>query len=423
MRTLHLALICLPILILTHAGCSDTTEPTETAEEGAAIFDGGIDPANETFVLKRLEQPFPGREPVRIELLGSNLQVGEGTVSLDVAVRNADHRRLFAPGVVWVSDFTPPTITVTNADVIRDSTVSPDSVTADPAYGFDYTTLLGGDEVLDPGETSGAKTWVFGNRDLVSFSFAARARFALMAEYPRISGILFEDRNRNGVRDPDEGPFLAGVIHLRRPNGQTETAWPGQNGRYGFPAREPGLYELTFESLVDCLICVTTPNPLQVVLPPGPGSIPMSFPHADFGAVCGPCWDPVRPVVMTYRPPVPVTKRAPYGLVEARQEGDLLILHVGYGGCQREHPITLYAGRPFAESNPVQTWMLLVHDDLGELCRGWFERTLVFDLGPIRAAHIEDYGAPGPVMLVFRDYDGQEQVFWLYLQSKDKNEG
>jgi hypothetical protein len=65
------------------------------------------------------------------------------------------------------------------------------------------------------------------------------------------------------------------------------------------------------------------------------------------------------------------------------------------------------------ESLPVQTWMLLAHDGRDELCAAYFEKTLVFNLGPIQEAYIEDYGAPGMVQIRFRDFDGDETEFLL----------
>jgi len=65
------------------------------------------------------------------------------------------------------------------------------------------------------------------------------------------------------------------------------------------------------------------------------------------------------------------------------------------------------------ESLPVQTWMLLAHNDRDEACRAYFEKTLFFDVGPIQEAHIEDYGAPGIVRIRFQDFEGGETEFLL----------
>ena len=64
--------------------------------------------------------------------------------------------------------------------------------------------------------------------------------------------------------------------------------------------------------------------------------------------------------------------------------------------------LVLWASGDFRESDPVQTWMLLAHDDLDDPCEALIERSVVFDLDPIRQAHIDAYGRPGVVVLHFR---------------------
>ncbi len=159
------------------------------------------------------------------------------------------------------------------------------------------------------------------------------------------------------------------------------------------------------------VVCVTTPNPLEVLIPTGPGGEPLRFEHADFGVALGPCVAPRVPLLtMTDRQPEDI-EQDPYALMGARLDADILTLRVGISGCSPDHPFTLYASRHFMESNPVQTWALLAHDDRGELCDAWFERTLQFDLSPLRAEHIRAYGAPGVVLVRFRDFQGTETRF------------
>ena len=132
--------------------------------------------------------------------------------------------------------------------------------------------------------------------------------------------------------------------------------------------------------------------------------------------MCGLCTEPVALVLLTNANPADIEQDL-YTLTNAWLEGDILSLQVGYAGCQPEHPFILYAGRDFQESNPVQTWMLLAYDDLGEACFCqlgafcYFEKILQFDLDPIRKAHIEDYGAAGVVRLLLRGFRGNQQAF------------
>ena len=57
------------------------------------------------------------------------------------------------------------------------------------------------------------------------------------------------------------------------------------------------------------------------------------------------------------------------------------------------------------ESFPPQARIILVHDDLGEVCRAAFQKSLVFDLWPLA----EMLGGPdaGTLILNFVDFFGE----------------
>ena len=160
-------------------------------------------------------------------------------------------------------------------------------------WGFDYGRMLGPDELLGPGEVSEALRWRFYDPGLESFSFAVEADLALEPPPAVISGGVFEDLNQNGIRERNEGPWPYGFLHLTHPDGKQEGAYCDESGSFRFLVAEPGLYRLELESLIDCIVCFTTPNPLEVLLPPGPDGHPESFEMAVFGAICGPC-DPAQ---------------------------------------------------------------------------------------------------------------------------------
>jgi hypothetical protein len=409
-------------LALVFVACSDSTAPlSESPADGSAAFAGAFDPGGTSFLLQRIDDPIPGRQPIHVELIGSNVQVDENqeTVSVDVAMRNAGPESLYAPATIWLNRFVPPDVWPLNADFARDNVKQPEPDDPLGTYGFDYSDLLGEDGVLEPGESSQAKTWIFHDPGLGSFSFAAEAEFGMEPNRSVISGMLFSDENRNGIRDADEGPFFAGGVTVQYPDGTSVHAGPDERGFYRVRVTEPGLHRVIFASALACpaCICETTPNPLEVFLTPGPDGEPRSFEHADFGIYPGPCVDPPPPnpsplVVLTDLPPDEIDQDF-YHLIWAELEGELFSIHVGYSGCSPDHPFTLYAARGFMESLPVQTWMLLAHDDRGEPCDAYFEKTLFFDLGPIQEAHIEDYGAPGIVRIRFRDFEGDETEFLL----------
>jgi len=75
------------------------------------------------------------------------------------------------------------------------------------------------------------------------------------------------------------------------------------------------------------LVCVTTPNPLEVLILRGSDGEPTSFEHADFGVSLGPCVEPAVPLLtMTDLRPEDI-EQDPYDLMDATLEGDIL--------CQR----------------------------------------------------------------------------------------
>jgi len=407
------ALLAATLALLPLGGCTGTDpgDPASTQpEDGAATFDGSVNPGGSSFVLQRIEQPSPPEvAPIFVELIGSNLVVDadNGLVELDVAVRNASNRSLYPPAYIFVGRFDPVTVTVLNPDL----EINP--ITGDLTKGFDYSELLGDVGVLLPGETSGSKTWKFSDPDLVAFSFGARAQFSLMPDRAHISGIVFFDQNTNGQLDPDESPWPGAPLTLDGPEGVEQHTNSGEDGRYVFYVATAGLYRVTlgptyFQSPAECF---TTPMPLEVLLTEGPDGKPNSYDDAHVGFLNGPCAPPLGKVVMTDLDAARIGSD-PYRVIDVTLAGDRLWLLVGYSACQPEHPFILYISRNFMESEPVQTWSLLSYDDLGEACRvPEFQRWLAFDLDPLREEYQQAYGHPGQVILRFVDYLGNEHRF------------
>lgn len=218
---LQRALVSGVLAAFTILGCSDTTDPiTADSGDGFGDFQGQIDPTAGTFVMKTLDVPHPDGTPVRIELLGRfvrdrTIPERPGEVPFLVSIRNIDHRSLYAPAEIALSRFEPTSVSVLNSDWTtcgRDSTGDSTFVKVGDEcyYGFNYTRLLGEDGVLSPGETSGERLWVFYDPEMVSFSFAARARFGMVSGRPVIAGTFFSDPNRNGEWEDTEPTFGGG---------------------------------------------------------------------------------------------------------------------------------------------------------------------------------------------------------------------
>jgi hypothetical protein len=253
---------------------------------GPVPFEGHYDAGDGSFVLERVDVTVPGGIPVPVELVGSNLEVDpdHGFVRVDVALRNVGNQPLYPPAIVWVSDFVPDTVHVTNWNVALPQPLI-------EVWGFDYTRLLGPDEILVPGASSETYRWAFHDPGLESFSFAAEVEMAIEPPPAYIGGGVFADENQDGIRQRNEGPWPHGIMHLIRPDGSRDAAFCGDNGAFRFIVDQPGLYRLRLESLVDCIVCFTTPNPLEVMIVEEPDGTLRSFESAVFGAICGACLD------------------------------------------------------------------------------------------------------------------------------------
>jgi hypothetical protein len=415
LRSLLPALVAAVALALF--GCSDTTAPTTGGSgDGLGDFQGEIDPGAETIVFRTLDVPVTDGLPIRVQLVGRFIRCRDnarcGGISLAVAVRNIDTRTLYAPGEIVLSRFVPNTVypwpgnpdwTTCTADTIPpDSTAA--SVTAGGCqYGYVYSDLLGDDGALSPGETSGEKLWAFVSPG-GSFSFAARARFALTPDTGMvIAGRFFWDANENGIRDPDEGPFGGGSVTISGPGMEPRTVPVDANAGYSIPVKEQGLYTLLGTpppTLGFVAVKATTPNPLEVLMVSG-----QSFLHADFG------WANDLPILY---PPVLFAETedslplAPYTLDGIKLEGRILTLDVSFSGCGPDHPLQLYMVGGFMESNPVQARLVLAHDDHGELCDAYFTRQIAFDVGPILAKNNGQ-----TVVLRFVAWNGETHSFTL----------
>jgi hypothetical protein len=271
------------VLALLVVGCSDSTAP-DNKMPGPVPFEGHFDAADGTFLLGRTQVVVPGGVSVPIKLIGSNLTVDSRTeqIEIDVALLNEGFRPLYPPAIVWVSDFVPNTVRVINANVAL-------PVSGLDVWGFDYTELMGSNGILAAGATSESYRWRFHDPGLESFAFAVDVEMSTEPPPGFLAGGAFADENQDGIRQRNEGPWASGFMHLQRPDGSLDAAYCDENGEFRFIVRQPGLYQLRLESLVDCIMCFTTPNPLEVMIVEEPDGTLRSFEQAVFGAICGPC--------------------------------------------------------------------------------------------------------------------------------------
>lgn len=410
-----LLLIPLACLSLLWAGCSDTTAP---AKEAGNV----LDPGTGSLALKDITFVDPGGRTLLLRLEGSEMMSDPeaGTVSLAVSVRNLSDQAIAPPLVVWIGDLRPADVAPLNADLTRPP-ANTDPAIADTvrvAYGFDYTELLAG-APLAAGEATPPKTWTFADPALGPFAFAAHAEGGDPGGAARLGGRCFTDLNRNGRPDRGEPPFTAGGVQVTGPDGVTSWAACDPDGRWAVPVSLPGLYEARFESyaMTPLPIWLTTPNPLSVVIPAGPDGGPGSWLNADFGvAPVGPPPPPGDVVGFTDLRPSAL-HREPWQFLGAEVSDAHLLVRVGFSGCQPEHRFRLWMSGGFAESSPPRANLTLVHETQEE-CAAAFTNALPFDLTPLCARYVEQFG-PGPLVLVLHDPDGSTHEFPMAVARPD----
>ncbi len=391
-------------------GCSPATDPeTPSAQDGADQYTGTIDPGDATFVLRRITEPVPDREPIAIDLIGRRIEANplDDTVLIEVAIANAWTEPLHGPAIVWLERLVPRGVYVQNPDIVE----SPDDSTgiAGPgAVGFDYTDALGDDGVLSPGETSEFKAWVFRSPELGAFSFDARAELSLEPERARISGIVFGDGNANGRRDDDEPPIAGAIVQVEGPLGDVVRVTTNERGFYRYAASWPGLHTLTVTRPHLPGECFTTPNPLEVVLPPDRPTGLTSFDGAHFGILprCGGGGDGDVPHVILVDGDLGDVAQDPYRLESLHLEGDVLSMRIEMSGCSPDLPFRMVVSTAFMESLPVQTRAVLSYrtDD----CDAAWMTSRAFDLSPLRRAYVAAYGEPGEIVIRLETPHGDE---------------
>ena len=430
---LFLPLSLILLLGLSLTGCSDdpTGASDPASDEARVTFDGRYEDGE--VVLQRISGP----EGVALDLVATDIRVGSGAgpvVEVDVALRNASARGLFGPVRVFLGRFVPTDVVLMNGD---EQLVDPPN--GDPLPGADwpyphffvYAEELGDDGMmLGPGETSDPRTWRFEVPDLGGFSFGSEAQVGLTPDRPMIGGLVFEDTDRDGLFDPNEpvAPFGRTGLIVQFPSGRMESTRTDDFGRWRLPLTETGIHRVTWlppPTLQFAPLCLTTPNPLQVVIVAGADGGPRSFLDADFGIDPEPCLPPAPTSrVQLFSGPADSLRSDPYTFIDAiytigdpiSPDGvasEYLEVTIGFSGCGPDHPVALFAGADFMESQPPQTWLRIVHDDRDELCDAWFEETRAFDLAPLRRRQLELYGTPGPLILVLETFDGQTVRFEL----------
>lgn len=417
MRRILITLCLATIFLVT--SCSPATSPSGGGDlTGSANLGGDFD--GESFLLYVIDGSDPDEGPLlHVELIGSDLVIdpADQSLSLQVAIRNLGEP-LHPSLIVWLSDFLPASVTVRNPDIMLPDPQGNDVLPW--AYGFDYSDQLGEDGVLSHGEISGEREWVFNDPGLLSFSFRARLEAGLQPDLPRIEGRCFVDDNRDGMPSPGEPPLHAEVL-MTTPAGESAIVFTDPDGHYAFPVFDAGLHTLHCfpvwgpETPPELPWQFTTPNPLSVILVPGPDDLPEGFHDAHFGAVHE---DPGMPAVQFTDLPPDSLHFGSWSYLGAEILGNHIDIHAGYSGCEPEQPFTLWISGGFMESWPVQVNAVLVHD-VEQDCDAWWESELRFSLVPLRHAYMEAYDVPGTLIVNLIDYNGESYPIEYHIGMPD----
>lgn len=95
--------------------------------------------------------------------------------------------------------------------------------------------------------------------------------------------------------------------------------------------------------------------------------------------------------------------------------GDILHLHLSYGGCGT-HAVALLQTGPFMESFPVQVLLSLAHDARGEACRMLVRSQERFDLTALKESYRTAYRSSGTILLRVRAPGPTPAVTSVYYQ-------
>ena len=191
----------------------------------------------------------------------------------------------------------------------------------------------------------------------------------------------------------------------------------GPDGHYSFPVEMPGLYSLHFDPMIDTFapIGFSTPNPLEVLLVPGPDGQPGSFLDANFGMFNDFLFSPV----IQFSDETPDSLQVgSYELLGAVLESPMsLNLEVGFSGCDPDEAFSLFMTGEFMESYPPQANIVL-RKDFETDCDAAWQGEKRFDFGPLVQRFLESYG-PGILLLNLHEFNGDVTQFELALFPPD----
>ena len=277
--------------LLAVAGCSDeATAPSADGSTQGGVFGGEISGDFDIVLETAIGPDYPLQGPFVIR--GRNVRYEGDALVVDLSVLNRGVVPHPEPIGLTFLQLLPEGVTVLNPDN--------DEHGAGAAIIFHFTNR---DVMWTPGEESQPRETRFGVDEGVSIAFFARLDIGMDPNGGSIGGVLWLDKNRNGVMDTDE-PGIGGapmVLETERadstsvrPDIRRET-FTNPDGSYRFDGLPAGHYVVGKGLRLPCQ--PTTPDPLHVFLVADTSGGVSDFLAANFG-----CFPEVEP------PPIDLPK-------------------------------------------------------------------------------------------------------------------
>jgi hypothetical protein len=252
------------------AGCDDPQEPVTQDSGSTATYDS----QRQTLEF-RIEST--SGELSRLRLVASDVRFDPETrnVHAKVSIRNDGNEPVLGPPAIRVFGFVPADVVPVNGICGLDPNSS--DPTATNCF-YDHSGTYGEDDLLSPNETSEPIEWIL--HDPSGESFAFRARIMSHLARAEIAGVVWDDRNGNGLRENDE-PGIAGATLLLQFGEEARSTVTNARGAYAFGVDQPGHYRVDKQPQAGWRI--TTPHPYEVVLVEQEDGTLSSFRDAHFG--------------------------------------------------------------------------------------------------------------------------------------------
>ena len=266
----HRSGVAVGVLVLAAvlAGCEDPQEPAPVSagipghyDATQLAFSFGVESTGGAFAALRLI----GTE--------ARFDAETGSVHVQVSLRNDSEVAVPGPRTLTVFDFTPADVEPVNAETCSRREATGNALICMYVHAGTY----GDDDLLSPGEVSTPVEWIL--RDTSGESFAFRVRLGSQ-QSAAIAGIVFEDRNGNGVRDPEDPVRIDAEVLLREDAG-TRTARTDSAGLYAFPVERAGLYQV--DKSAEAGWNITTPHPYEILIIKRADGTLSGFGRAHFG--------------------------------------------------------------------------------------------------------------------------------------------